>query len=197
MIRSRKKMAIVALVAGVATVLGTTSLAFGSVKPGTVVTGKSTNTVFNGTINGVPITVTCTNFTDKVKVTSSDKTSAVIPAPTINGCTDTLGGTDTIKTSSKDGKWELKVNSTGKTLTLVIPKDGATFTSSVLSSCTIQAAPTKAVNVAGTYNSSNGTDTVSNKTIAVTGKGCTASNAKVTTTVTFTPNPGKIPPFAS
>jgi hypothetical protein len=190
-------MAIVALAAAVATVLGTTTMAFGSVKPGTTVTGNSTKTTFSGTINGVPITVTCTNFTDTVKITSKDKTSVVIPAPTINGCTDTLGGTDTIKTNSKDGNWELKVNSSGKTLTLVIPKDGATFTSNVLSGCTIQAAPSKAVNVAGTYSSSAGTDKVSKKPIAVKGKGCSATNASTTTTVTFTPNPGKIPPFAS
>jgi len=193
MIPSRTKFVIMAAVA-VAGVLGTASLAFGSVAPGTTVTGHSGNTTFAGTINGVPITVTCTNFTDKVKITSSDKTTVSIPPPTINGCTDTLGGTDTIKTS---GKWEFKVNSAGTQLTLVIPKAGATFNSSVLSSCTITAAPTKAVNVVGKYSSSAGTDTVSSAPIAVKGKGCTASSTSTTTTVTFTPNPGKIPPFAS
>ncbi len=179
-------------------VLGTTTLAFGSVAPGTKVTANSPKTTFAGTINGIPVTVTCTNFTDSVTITAKDKTSVVIPPPTINGCTDTLGGTDTIvTTSSTDGKWELKTNSAGTQLTLVIPKDGASFSSSVLSSCTITAAPTKAVNVVGKYSSTKGTDTVSKAKITVKGSGCTANSSTTTTTVTFSPNPGKIPPFGS
>jgi hypothetical protein len=195
MIRSRTRLAVVVtVVAAAATVLGTTTMAFGSVKPGTTVTGKSTNTVFTGSINGVPITVKCKSFTDKVKVTSSDKTSASIPPPTLTGCTDTLKGTDTIKTT---GKWELKVNSAGTTLTLVIPKDGATFSSSRLKSCKITVAPTGPVNVNGSYSSSTGTDTVTNQTIAIKGSGCSATSSTINSTVKFTPNPGKIPPFAS
>jgi hypothetical protein len=196
MIPSRKKMAIVAIVAA-ATVLGTTTLAFGSVAPGTVVTGHSGKTTFKGDINGVPITVTCTNFTDAVTVAKGDKTSVDIPPPTINGCTDTLKGTDTITTNDTNGSWKLTVNSSGTKLTLVMPKDGATFKSSVLSSCTIEAAPTKAVDITGTYSSSAGTDKVSKAPIAVKGSGCTATSSSTTTTVTFSPKPGKIPPFAS
>ena len=43
------------------------------------------------------------------------------------------------------------------------------FSSSVLSSCTITAAPTKAVNVVGKYSSTKGTDTVSKAKITVKG----------------------------
>jgi hypothetical protein len=191
-----KKMVIVG-VSAAAIVLGTTTAVYGSVAPGTTVTGTSSHTVFSGTIDGVAISVTCTNFTDSVVVPAGAKKSLDIPPATINGCTDTLGGTDTIKTNDKDGSWQLKTNGAGTKLTLVIPEKGATFTSSVLSGCKITAAPTAAVDVVGTYNSSNGTDTVTSAPIAVKGKGCSATAASTTTTVTFSPNPGTIPPFAS
>jgi hypothetical protein len=192
---SHKKMAIIAVIAVAATVIGTTSMAFGSVKPGTKVTAKNVgNVTFTGTLEGVPITVTCKSFTDSVTVTSSDKTSAAIPPPKITKCTDSSTGTDTIATT---GKWKLTVNSSGTTVTLVVPKDGATFKSSIFPGCVVQVAPKGPVNIAGSWNSSNGEDTVSGDTIAVTGKGCSASNATATATEKFTPNPGTIPPFAS
>jgi hypothetical protein len=194
---TRAKKTVIVGVSAAAIVLGTTTAVYASVAPGTTVTGTSSSTVFNGTIDGVAISVTCTNFTDSVVVPAGAKKTLDIPPATINGCTDTLGGTDTIKTNDKDGKWELKTNGAGTKLTLVIPEKGATFTSSVLSGCKITAAPTAAVDVVGTYNSSNGTDTVTNAPIAVKGKGCSATSASTTTTVTFSPNPGTIPPFAS
>jgi hypothetical protein len=192
---SHKKMAIIAVVATAATVIGTTSMAFGSVKPGTKVTAKNVgNVVFTGTLEGVPITVTCKSFTDSVTVTSADKTSASIPPPKITKCTDTSTGTDTITTT---GKWKLTVNSSGTTVTLVVPKKGATFKSSIFPGCVVQVAPNGPVNIPGSWNSSTGEDTVSNATITVKGEGCSASNATASATEKFTPNPGKIPPFAS
>jgi hypothetical protein len=196
MISRTKKLAIVA-VSAAAMVLGTTTAVYGSVAPGTTVTGHSGNTVFKGTINGINITVTCTNFTDSVVVPAGATNKINIPPPTINGCTDSLSGTDTVTTNSTHGSWSLKVNSTGTKLTLGIPLKGATFKSSFLPSCTITAAPTAAVKVKGVYSSSAGTDTVTSKPIAVSGSGCTATTASTTTTVTFSPNPGTIPPFAS
>ena len=196
MISRHKKMLIVA-VSTVAMVLGTATAVYGSVAPGTTVTGTSGHVVFNGTINGIAITVTCTNFTDSVVVPAGADKSLNIPPPTINGCTDSLTGTDTITTNSTNGSWKLKSNSTGTKLKLVIPIKGATFKSSFVKGCLITAAPTAAVKVSGTYNSGNGTDTVTSQPIAVSASGCTATNASTTVTVTFSPNPGAIPPFAS
>lgn len=177
-------------------VLAVSSGAGASVKPGTKIKGSSNDVQFQGTINGVQITVTCTSFKDTATVTSGANKTLDIPAPKITGCTDTLGGTDTIKTNSTNGKWELTTTN-GSTLTLVIPKAGAVFSSNVLSSCKITAAPTKAAKVTGTYSSSSGTDTVTGANIPVKGSGCTATKSSITSTVTFTPNPGTIPPFAS
>lgn len=192
-----RKLAFVSMSA-IAGVFGTAVAVGASVAPGTKVTGSSGKVTFVGTINGAKITVTCTNFTDTVTVASGDNKSVDIPPPTINGCTDTLTGTDTVKTNSKNGSWELKVNKTGKKLKLIVPKAGATFVSSILPSCTVTAAPAGTASIAGTYNSSNGTDTVSGADIPTSGKGCTTSaDATTTTTVTFSPNPGTIPPFAS
>jgi hypothetical protein len=142
----------------------------------------------------VPITVTCTSFKDSGTVTSNDKTGIAVVAPSITGCQDSLGGKDTIKTS---GSWELTSNGSGSTVSLVIPKDGATFSSSVLISCKIIAAPTGAVPVAGKYSSSNGTVTSTEAKIAVKGSGCTAASTTETATIKLSPDPGKIPPFAS
>jgi len=193
MISVRKK-AIVAAVCSTALIFGVAASAGASLKPGTKVTGTSKHVVFKGTINGVPITVTCTSFKDSGTVKSGDKTSMAVAAPSITGCTDSLGGKDTIKTT---GSWKLTVNSSGSTVDLVIPKDGATFTSSVLSSCKVIVAPTKPVGVAGAYSSTKGTVTSKNAKIAVKGSGCTASTASETATIAFSPKPGKIPPFAS
>jgi hypothetical protein len=196
MISRPKTMAIIA-VSAAAMVFGTATSVYGSVAPGTKVTGTSHSITFKGTINGINITVTCTNFSDSVVVPAGATKSLNIPPPTINGCTDSLSGTDTVKTNSTNGSWKLKTNSAGSKLKLVIPKAGATFKSSFLPSCTITAAPTAAISVSGSYSSSAGTDTVNNQPIAVKGTGCTATTASTTTTVKFSPNPGTIPPFAS
>jgi len=189
-----RKKALVVVVASMAMALGVAATAGASLKPGTKVSGTSSHVVFKGDINGVPITVTCTSFKTSGTVTSSDKTSMAVGAPSITGCKDSLGGTDTIKTS---GSWKLTSNSSGSTVSLVIPKDGATFTSSVLKSCKVIAAPSKAAPVAGAYSSSKGTVTSKNAKIAVKGSGCTAASTSETATIKLSPNPGKIPPFAS
>jgi hypothetical protein len=189
-----RKKALVAVLASIAMTFGVAATAGASLKPGTKVSASSKDVVFKGDINGVPITVTCTSFKDSGTVTSSDKTSMAVGAPSITGCKDSLGGKDTIKTS---GSWKLTSNSSGSTVSLVIPKDGATFTSSVLSSCKIIAAPTGAVPVAGKYSSSKGTVTSTKAKIAVKGSGCTAASTTETATITLSPKPGKIPPFAS
>jgi hypothetical protein len=175
-----------ALVGGLATA------AYATLPAGTTVTANlksGTDMVLKGDIDSIPITVKCTKFTasGKVPSTPSDKVKLPTP-PTISGCTDNSGGSDTITTS---GKWTLSETST--TQTLKIPQDGATFKSSVLSGCVVTAAPSGAVKVKGKYNDKN-TDTVSGASVATSGSGCTSTAATVTATVVESPAPGK-PPF--
>ena len=171
-----------------------------SVPTGTTVTGAlktGTNMVFHGTINGVPITVNCKTFSASGKTPAKGITVTLPAPPTISGCTDTIGGTDTLKTNQTNAKWKLKgvdapndenqtEPNTGDKLTLIIPKAGATFTSSVLPGCTLTAAPSASAGVAGKYDDVN-TDTVTNASIAVTAAGCSASTAKVSATVVLSP----------
>jgi len=165
---------------------------------GTVVTGNlksGTDMTFAGDIDSVPITVSCKTFTATGKVPKKTSyTFTLSKAPTISGCTDSLGGTDTVKTNSTHGSWSLKVSKTSPySLTLNIPKAGATFVSSIESGCTITAAPTGVAGVKGSYDGTS-TDTVKNAVIPTSGSGCTSTSAKTSAIVVLSPAPGA-PPF--
>jgi len=75
----------------------------------------------------------------------------------------------------------------GDKLRLTIPKAGATFSSSIVSGCTITAAPTGPASVNGTYNDAS-TDTVKSASIPVTGAGCSASSSTLSATVVLSPS---------
>jgi hypothetical protein len=200
MLAKPRKILTVTLGVAVAAVLATASLAYAtSLPPGTTVTANlksGTDMVFNGAIDSIPITVSCTTFTGTgtIPQTSSDTLTLSSP-PTLSGCTDTSGGTDTITTNQTNGSWVLtaKGKKAPYSLTLEIPKAGATFTSSALSACTVTAAPKKPAKVKGSYDGTN-TDTVSGAKIPTKGSGCTSSTATATATVVFSPSPGA-PPF--
>jgi hypothetical protein len=197
----RKKIAMAALGVGVVLV-ATPTLAFSasnSLPAGTKVTGKlktGTDMTFDGTINGVPIVVTCTSFVGSGTVPKAGATSINIAPPKITGCTDDFGGTDTIKDNSAHGKWKLTANTTKPyTMTLTIPVKGATFTSTDLPGCLITAAPSVADPVKGSYNSTSGTVTVKKGGIPTLGSGnCTSTKATTSATIVLKPNPGP-PPF--
>jgi hypothetical protein len=202
MMSIRKKIVVAALGAGLALVATPVAAysAPNTLPAGTKVTAalaSGTTMQFVGVIDGVSVTVKCTSFSGSGKVPkkAGDKVTLSAP-PKITGCTDSLSGKDTIKTNSTNGKWTLSVTSTSPySMTLTIPKAGATFSSSTLSSCVITAAPSAAAGVTGTYNSSTGTDTVSKAKIPTVGSGCTTSADSTTSaTVVLTPNPGA-PPF--
>jgi len=173
------------------------SLAKGATVSGALKTG--TNMVFKGTINGVPITVNCTSFSASGKIPATGLVVTVGP-PAISGCTDSLGGTDTIKTNATNGTWKVseidlandeagtEPNSTGDRVKLTIPKAGASFSSTILSGCVVTAAPTAAVGVTGKYNDVS-TDTVTNAKIAVSSTGCSAASpTTVSATVILSPS---------
>lgn len=189
-----RKMLVATLAVTAVAVLATATAAFATLGPNVTVTGSlksGTDMTFKGDIDSIPITVSCTNFSASGTTGSSPSSSVPLNAPpTINGCTDSLGGTDTINTNQTNGKWSLSAK--GKKMTLSIPKAGATFTSSVESGCTITAAPTKAAAVKGKYNENN-TDTVKNAKIATKGSGCTSTSASTSATVILSPAPGKPP----
>jgi hypothetical protein len=166
---------------------------------GTKVTGNlksGTKMTFVGDIDGVPITVSCKTFTSSGTIPKKKNALTVnlTKPPTISGCTDSLGGTDTVKTNGTNGKWSLTLTKSAPyTMTLTIPKAGATFTSSIEAGCTITAAPTAAAGVAGSYDGTS-TDTVKNASIPTSGSGCTSTSAKTSATVVLSPAPGP-PPF--
>jgi hypothetical protein len=120
----------------------------------------NTNTQFTGTsgpLNG--LTVTCTASTTKFQLNT--KGGGLGPFnltnPTFTGCTDSLGGTDTITSNSTNGKWTTTyVNSTGGTnpdmIKIGIPKAGQKLKSSIAPNCTITVQPTAAGSVSGAYD---------------------------------------------
>lgn len=196
-----KKVAVALMAAG-AIVLSTATAGFSApttLPAGTKVTAalaSGTKMTFAGQIDGVPITVSCTTFSGSGKIPKTAGYSMTLSTPpTISGCTDSLGGTDTIKTNDTNGKWKVSVTKTSPyKLSLDIPKAGATFSSSILSSCMITVEPSAAGKVTGSYSSSAGSVTVTNASIPTTGSGCTSTAASTSATIDFTPNPGA-PPF--
>ena len=191
-----RKMLVATLAVAAVAVLATATGAFASLGPGVTVTGtlkSGTDMTFKGDINSIPITVSCTNFTATGTTGSSPSSTVDLNSPpTINGCTDSLAGTDTITTNSTNGSW--KLSDKGKKMTLTIPKAGATFTSSYFgNACVITAAPNAADPVKGKYNEKN-TDTVKNAKVTTKGAGCTSTATAATSgTVVLSPAPGKPP----
>jgi hypothetical protein len=173
-----------------------------SAKAGTIVKGSlksGTKMTFVGTITGISVTVTCTTFTGSGAVPAKGLSVTLSKPPTISGCTDSLGGTDTVVTNQTNGKWKLSEvdaandesaaePNTGDKARLTIPKAGASFSSSILSGCTITAAPNGPASITGSYND-KGTDTVKHASIPVVGSGsfCTATASAVTATVVLSP----------
>ncbi|MBO0727895.1 MAG: hypothetical protein J2P57_01465 [Acidimicrobiaceae bacterium] len=208
MLSRTKKFAIAGTCAG-ALIAGTAAASFanadagdnfsrpaGTVETAALKTGTTMN--FKGTIDGVAITVKCTGFKASGKLPATGLTVTLTNPPTISGCTDSLGGTDTVTTNQTNGKWKLQEvdapatsdtvePNTGDKAVLIIPKAGATFKSSILSSCTVTAAPSGAARVSGTYNDIN-TIHDNGANIPTAGTGCTtAANAHVVATVVLSP----------
>jgi hypothetical protein len=184
------KKSIFGIVATAALIFGVATGAYASLPKGTTVTGSlksGTAMTFKGDIDSIPITVSCTTFSASGTVTKAKNTLPLSAPPTIKGCTDSSGGSDTVTTS---GKWKITIAATK--MTLDAPKAGATFKSSILSGCTITAFPSAAGTVAGAYNGSN-TDKVSGAAIPTKGAGCTSTTAKTTATVVLSPAPGAPP----
>jgi hypothetical protein len=191
MMSLRKKMVLAVL--GVGAILlatGTGGYASPDSLPGgTLVTAAGTLN-FSESIDGISVTVTCTNFTATGRVAGAT-TLYFKPSPTINGCTDSAGGTDTITTNSTNGRWFF---TSGTSMKLGIPKAGATFFSSLLPSCVVTWAPTASVQLAGHYNSVN-TEKVNDQPLATAATGCTTAAMKIFVKAVMSPAPNVVPPW--
>jgi hypothetical protein len=167
---------------------------------GASITGNlkaGTKFVSNGAIDGIPITVTCTKTTYTGKTPTKGLGPVTIPPPVFSGCSDNRGGTDTVKTNSKNGPWQLTFvdaandetkDSTADHLVITVPKAGATFASNLLGACVVTVAPTGPAKEMSSYNDA-GTAIATNVPLPVAGNSvCSASSpAHVTTTLTLTP----------
>jgi hypothetical protein len=183
---------------------------YGSVSPGTKVTASGEKLTLNFEVDGIADTVTCVEFTDNFVVISGERTEATIPPPTIAHCTDSFGpdqvdSSVTVATNDKNGSWMLEAAQHGSggcsencVLGLLIPKSGATATSSVLPSCKAILAPDDSQLLTGKYDPSTGTLMFKNTLVPVDSKGCTIdSPLSLSVTIRFSPNLGRVPPFAS
>jgi sugar lactone lactonase YvrE len=208
MIARFRRIIVIVLVAGII-IAGSATTAYGSLPVGTLVTATSNDVLFHLTVSGIPVSITCTSFSYHMQVTGTNYLSGHPPkeSPIFAGCTDNLGGTVTITTTSTDGPiatnsadghWEFVAKKSGITVTLVIPEKGAVLTSTAFpAGCEVEFAPKGPVDMPGTYSSSGGTDSISDGSIPVKGDAsCSAISMSLTTTLTFSPNPGTIPPWA-
>lgn len=190
-------------------VLGASTPASASVAPGTSVTASSGKLNLQVVVDGAPDTITCDQFMDTFSVSSGETTKATIPPPTIDQCTDSLvpdqvDGSIRVRTNDKDGSWKLEAVASSSScshkcsMDLKIPEAGAVFSSTIDSSCRGVLAPSGPDLVAGAYSPSNGTLTFDEVSVAMKGRNCTTGKkAKLAMTVTFSPNLGSVPPFAS
>jgi hypothetical protein len=181
-----------------------------SVPPGTSVTASSTDLKLNIEVDGLADTITCGQFTSTFVLTSKESTKATIPPPTVDDCTDALEPDERyasidFTTNDKNGNWKLEAPTFGSggckkdcVLGLRIPREGASFSSAVLSSCKGILAPSGSLLLTGKYDPSVGSLKFVNELVPIKGRGCTfESPASLSVTITFNPNLGPVPPFAS
>jgi hypothetical protein len=118
MIHRAGKLGIAALAAaGLLTVGNATAFASGDTGDGFSPAGapfmatNSGNVIFSGTINGIRVTVTCTgsSFHGTTPGQPGVWSIALPMPPTLTGCTDSLGGTDSVTVS---GTWTITWNDT-------------------------------------------------------------------------------------
>ena len=183
MIHGVKRLALVATAATAAVgLLATAALAAGdnddSLRPASTsfTATNSGNLTVAFTVLGQTITVTCTSATLSLATHASGLAVTMQP-PTVSGCTDNFGGTETVTTS---GTWKLTFvdaandsaqaePNTGDHLKLVVPTGGATVKSSLLP-CTISSTQST---VRASYNDKNKAKFTNQK---VSGSGCGGSN---------------------
>jgi hypothetical protein len=177
-----------------------------SVSPAsTLVTTKvktGTKTTFLAEIGAFTVTQHCTG-SSTTGTTPAHGLGMVVAPVSFTGCSDSLGGTDTVKTT---GTWRVTFvdapndetteppggASSGDKLRITVPEKGATVVSSFDPECLITVAPTKAASVTGAYNDIN-TLTISKAAVPISLAAACPGGAKTenaTFTATYTVSPG-------
>lgn len=204
MIRISRKLTLAASLTAIVLGLGT-GIAFAAgdtddnLPANTPFTSSSTNVTFSGTINGLPINVTCT--VDSLKGTTPMAPTGLGPFNINNPVFSSCGSGLSVTTNSTNGSWQLTFldstatneetategsGQTGDQIKITMPKAGAKFTDTFIPGCTITAAPTGPASVTGIYDDVN-TLKLSNASVPVSASGCTSSS---TTSVSGTYSTG-------
>lgn len=155
-----------------------------------------TKTSFTGKLGAVTVTSSCTSSTASFKTPAHGLGPIKLTNSKFSGCTDSLHGTDTVKTS---GKWTVKfvAKQSGDRVRLTIPKAGATVVSSLVPTCVITVAPKGPVTITGADNDIN-TTTFKNvslpaSTTAACPGGAGTGTAKFSATYVSTPHVKYVP----
>jgi hypothetical protein len=170
----------------------------------TVVHGSlkaGTKTTFVAAISTATVTLTCTASSASGK-TPAHGMVVTIPPVSFTGCTDSLSGKDTVKTT---GVWHLTGidapndetteppagASSGDKISVTVPIKGATVTSSVDPSCLITVAPTAPAHTVGFYDDKS-TYVLKNASVPISLSSACPGGAKTETskysaTYVFTP----------
>ena len=183
---------VVGLATGVAFAAGDTD---DNISPGntSITATNSTNIVFKLTVNGIAVTITCTNADASWTTPASGLGPVNLNNPSVTGCRDTVGGADTITTNSTNGHWQLTFidaandesqgePNSGDELQVTIPKAGAIFKLSVLN-CVITLAPTGPVNVRVPYDD---VSTLTSSNVSIPAAGCGVTTVTITGTFKVT-----------
>lgn len=146
----------------------------------TVKTGTAVSILVNSPLGS--ITATCTALNASFTTPASGLKTQLAAPPTITGCTDSLGGTDTINTS---GTWKFaetdkagdeslaEPNATGDGVSITVPVDAATLQSTALPGCTLTLNPSVVSKLKGAYNDAGGAKfTNANPGVVSPGAGC-------------------------
>lgn len=147
--------------------------------------GSDSEFVLRVSIDGVPDTIDCPEFTVVVEtpkdgLTARSKGSPAIPKP----CPDAVAGLDHVEAS---GTWSLDLDSTGTAGSLTLPHDGARVTFNGESSCVVTLSPSGETHLEGSYNGSDKLS-ISGADVPASGSGCTVRKASVSADIVLEPN---------
>lgn len=147
-----------------------------------------TETTFTGKVATVTVTQHCTSSTDSFKTPAHGLGPVKVANPTFTGCTDSLGGNDTVTTSSANGNWTEKFLS-AKKVRLTIPKGGATVVSSIVPGCVVTVAPNAPASITGAFDGVKTTKFNNVSLPASTSGTCGASTGTATFSATYVATP--------
>jgi hypothetical protein len=138
----------------------------------------TTNAVLTGQTGPLTgVVSTCTASTTKFQMNTKGGGLGpfTLTNPTFTGCTDNLGGTDTLTSNNTNGPWTATyVNSTGSPnpdqIRIGVPQAGQTLVSTFAPSCTVTLFPAAAGSVLGSYDNA-GNLQITNQTLSYDAEG--------------------------